>query len=154
MGGEARMLRIIALLSLCLVSAGCALGNLTAIHKGSSITPSSSTEQTGPYGLFIGAKQRAVLSNTVADESIVYQYDDAGQYIGSTTTVSKKRVVCAEPSPDALSAVSAQTGISISRLSTAISGIQVYLRRPPILALEPRRFKRSGMDFIGFAKLK
>jgi hypothetical protein len=56
---------------------------------------------SAPAGVFIDAEQRAVLSNKRTD--------------------SDHRVVCAEPAPDALSAIAAQAGVSVSDISNAVS---------------------------------
>lgn len=99
----------------------CTIGNLTAVHKRSKIAPKEQADVNSPYGVFIDAKQRAVVSNVIDSEEIIYQYDDQRKPIGSQIVQSSKRVVCAEPSPDALAAIAASTGVSFSDLTRAFS---------------------------------
>lgn len=76
----------------------CSLGNFQAIHKKSEIGPKTANSDQ-PMGVFVDAEQRAVLSNA-EDPS---------------------RIVCAEPAPDALSAIAASAGLSVSDLSQSIA---------------------------------
>ncbi|MEL6828025.1 MAG: hypothetical protein AAFN91_17385 [Pseudomonadota bacterium] len=82
--------------------AGCAsVGNLAAVNKKETLGSGFNGNGSAPAGVFIDAEQRAVLSNKRANEDL--------------------RVVCAEPAPDALSAIAAQAGISVSDISNAVS---------------------------------
>ncbi len=93
------MFRTILLTGSVLALSACAsVGNLAAVNKKETI---GSFNGKSPTGVFIDAEQRAVLSNRRTDEDI--------------------RVVCAEPAPDALSAIAAQAGVSVSDISNAVS---------------------------------
>jgi len=81
------------------LSACASIGNLAAVNKKETI--GSGFNSKSPAGVFIDAEQRAVLSNRRVDEDL--------------------RVVCAEPAPDALSAIAAQAGVSVSDISNAVS---------------------------------
>jgi hypothetical protein len=97
---DAQMYRtiLIAVGALSLVS--CAsIGNLAAVNKKETL--GSGFGSKSPAGVFIDAEQRAVLSNQRTDRDL--------------------RVVCAEPAPDALSAIAAQAGVSVSDISNAVS---------------------------------
>lgn len=91
---------LIALSALSLSACG-SLGNLTAVNKKETLGSGLNGKGYAPAGVFIDAKQRAVLSNRRPDKDI--------------------RVVCAEPAPDALSAIAAQAGVSVSDISNAVS---------------------------------
>lgn len=91
---------LIALSALILSACG-SLGNLTAVNKKETLGSGMSGKGYAPAGVFIDAKQRAILSNRRPDKDI--------------------RVVCAEPMPDALSAIAAQAGVSVSDISNAVS---------------------------------
>lgn len=91
---------LIALSALSL-SACASIGNLAAVNKKETLGSGLNGKGFAPAGVFIDAKQRAVLSNRRADKDI--------------------RVVCAEPAPDALSAIAAQAGVSVSDISNAVS---------------------------------
>lgn len=91
---------LIALSALSLSACG-SLGNITAVNKKETLGSGMNGKGFAPAGVFIDAKQRAVLSNRRADKDI--------------------RVVCAEPAPDALSAIAAQAGVSVSDISNAVS---------------------------------
>jgi len=75
------------------------IGNLAAVNKKETL--GSGFGGKAPAGVFIDAEQRAVLSNRRTDKDM--------------------RVVCAEPAPDALSAIAAQAGVSVSDISNAVS---------------------------------
>lgn len=91
---------LIALSALSL-SACASIGNLAAVNKKETLGSGLNGKGFAPAGVFIDAKQRAVLSNKRSDKDI--------------------RVVCAEPAPDALSAIAAQAGVSVSDISNAVS---------------------------------
>ncbi|MEO1323553.1 MAG: hypothetical protein AAFV59_11145 [Pseudomonadota bacterium] len=93
----------IGLVAVCLWSlAACAsVGNLTAVNKKESLGGGFGGNSAAPTGVFVDAEQRAVLSNTRPDKDM--------------------RVICAEPAPDALSAIAAQAGVSVSDISNALS---------------------------------
>ncbi len=91
---------LIALSALSLSACG-SLGNLAAVNKKETLGSGMNGKGYAPAGVFIDAKQRAVLSNRRPDKDI--------------------RVVCAEPAPDALSAIAAQAGVSVSDISNAVS---------------------------------
>lgn len=91
---------LIAFSALSLSACG-SLGNLTAVNKKETLGSGLNGKGYAPAGVFIDAKQRAVLSNRRPDKDI--------------------RVVCAEPAPDALSAIAAQAGVSVSDISNAVS---------------------------------
>ena len=94
------MFRTLLLTGCALALSACAsIGNLAAVNKKETI--GSGFNSKSPAGVFIDAEQRAVLSNRRADEDL--------------------RVVCAEPAPDALSAIAAQAGVSVSDISNAVS---------------------------------
>ena len=93
-----RRIAIIVLSALSL-SACASIGNMAAVNKKETI--GSGFGGSAPAGVFIDAEQRAVLSNKRKDKDI--------------------RVVCAEPAPDALSAIAAQAGVSVSDISNAVS---------------------------------
>lgn len=94
------MLRIVLLTGITIALSACAsVGNLAAVNKKETI--GSGFNGKSPAGVFIDAEQRAVLSNRRMDSDL--------------------RVVCAEPAPDALSAIAAQAGVSVSDISNAIS---------------------------------
>lgn len=90
----------IVVLSALSLSACASIGNLAAVNKKETIG-SGFGGGSAPAGVFIDAEQRAVLSNKRSDRDI--------------------RVVCAEPAPDALSAIAAQAGVSVSDISNAVS---------------------------------
>ncbi|MEP1142698.1 MAG: hypothetical protein ABJH52_03190 [Henriciella sp.] len=92
-----------SLFALCALSlTACAsVGNLTAVNKKETLGSGLNGKGFAPAGVFIDAEQRAVLSNKRSDKDI--------------------RVVCAEPAPDALSAIAAQAGVSVSDISSAVS---------------------------------
>ncbi|GAB5456662.1 MAG: hypothetical protein Hens2KO_28910 [Henriciella sp.] len=90
----------IVLLSALSLSACASIGNLAAVNKKETIG-SGFGGGSAPAGVFIDAEQRAVLSNKRSDRDL--------------------RVVCAEPAPDALSAIAAQAGVSVSDISNAVS---------------------------------
>ena len=90
----------IVVLSALSLSACASIGNLAAVNKKETIG-SGFGGGTAPAGVFIDAEQRAVLSNKRSDRDL--------------------RVVCAEPAPDALSAIAAQAGVSVSDISNAVS---------------------------------
>ncbi|MEO0449813.1 MAG: hypothetical protein AAFZ74_05830 [Pseudomonadota bacterium] len=91
---------MLALGALCL-SACASVGNLTAVNKKETLGSGLNGKGFAPAGVFIDAEQRAVLSNKRSDKDI--------------------RVVCAEPAPDALSAIAAQAGVSVSDISNAVA---------------------------------
>ena len=93
-----RRIGIVVLSALSL--SACAIGNMAAVNKKETIG-SGFGGGSAPAGVFIDAEQRAVLSNKRSDRDL--------------------RVVCAEPSPDALSAIAAQAGVSVSDISNAVS---------------------------------
>ena len=98
------MLRISLLALGALSLSACAsMGNLTAVNKKETLGSGLNGKGFAPAGVFIDAKQRAVLSNRRND--------------GETDL----RIVCAEPSPDALSAIAAQAGVSYSDPTTAVT---------------------------------
>lgn len=108
------MLRLLTIFAALVLSA-CSTGNLTAIHKR---TPVGATEGKA-QGVFIDAEQRAVLSVT-RPARYDWRLDPSGAY--QWVEVERPRlIVCAEPSPDALSAIAAQAGVSVSDVSRAIS---------------------------------
>jgi DNA-binding transcriptional MerR regulator len=101
---------------LVLFVSGCSTGNLTAIHQKTSLLK-------GPHGtaqgVFIDAEQRVVLSG-LRSARYDWRLDPQNNY--QWVQVEEPRlVVCAEPSPDALSAIAAQAGLSVSDVSQAIS---------------------------------
>ncbi|MEM9055315.1 MAG: hypothetical protein AAGB16_08310 [Pseudomonadota bacterium] len=96
------MLRTCLLAMSALALSACAsVGNLAAVNKKETLGSGFNGKGFAPAGVFIDAEQRAVLSNRRPDKNL--------------------RVVCAEPAPDALSAIAAQAGVSVSDLSTAVS---------------------------------
>lgn len=98
------MLRLSIVLASLLVFTGCAsIGNLAAVNKKETLGSGLTGRGYSPAGVFIDAEQRAVLSNRRTDKD------------------KDTRVVCAEPAPDALSAIAAQAGVSVSDISTAVS---------------------------------
>ncbi|MFN3214331.1 MAG: hypothetical protein ACE37M_14600 [Henriciella sp.] len=94
-----RRIGIVLLSGLCL-TACASIGNMAAVNKKETLG-SGFGRASAPAGVFIDAEQRAVLSNNRSD--------------------SDHRVVCAEPAPDALSAIAAQAGVSVSDISNAVS---------------------------------
>lgn len=92
-----------SLLVLCALglSACASVGNMTAVNKKETLGSGFNGKGFSPAGVFIDAEQRAVLSNRRPDKDL--------------------RVVCAEPAPDALSAIAAQAGVSVSDISNAVS---------------------------------
>ncbi|MEM7329614.1 MAG: hypothetical protein AAF437_12795 [Pseudomonadota bacterium] len=88
-------------LSLSALTACASVGNLAAVNKKETLGAGFNGNGSAPAGVFIDAEQRAVLSNKRADQDL--------------------RVVCAEPAPDALSAIAAQAGVSVSDISNAVS---------------------------------
>lgn len=98
------MVRIgIVLLSILSFSACASVGNLAAVNKKETLGSGLNGKGFAPAGVFIDAEQRAVLSNRRIDKT------------------KDTRVVCAEPAPDALSAIAAQAGVSVSDISNAVS---------------------------------
>ena len=94
------MYRTVLLSCSALVLTACAsIGNMAAVNKKETL--GSGFGGKAPAGVFIDAEQRAVLSNQRSDRDL--------------------RVVCAEPAPDALSAIAAQAGVSVSDISNAVS---------------------------------
>jgi hypothetical protein len=94
------MFRTVLLTGAALALSACAsIGNLAAVNKKETL--GSGFNGKAPAGVFIDAEQRAVLSNRRAGSDL--------------------RVVCAEPAPDALSAIAAQAGVSVSDISNAVS---------------------------------
>ena len=94
------MFRMVLLTGCALILSACAsIGNMAAVNKKETL--GSGFGGKSPAGVFIDAEQRAVLSNRRSDTDI--------------------RVVCAEPAPDALSAIAAQAGVSVSDISSAVS---------------------------------
>ena len=91
----------LVLLSVLGLTACASVGNLTAVNKKETIGSGFGGNGYAPAGVFIDAEQRAVLSNRRTDKDL--------------------RVVCAEPAPDALSAIAAQAGVSVSDISSAVS---------------------------------
>ncbi len=87
-------------LSVIALSACASVGNLTAVNKKETLGTGLNGKGAAPAGVFIDAEQRAVLSNTRGEDM---------------------RVVCAEPAPDALSAIAAQAGVSVSDISNAVT---------------------------------
>ena len=80
----------IVLLSILSFSACASVGNLAAVNKKETLGSGYNGKGFSPAGVFIDAEQRAVLSNRRVDRN------------------SDTRVVCAEPAPDALSAIAAE----------------------------------------------
>ncbi|MEO1553637.1 MAG: hypothetical protein AAFR82_06840 [Pseudomonadota bacterium] len=96
------MFRISLLLFGAMALTACAsVGNLAAVNKKETLGAGFNGNGSAPAGVFIDAEQRAVLSNKRSDSDL--------------------RVVCAEPAPDALSAIAAQAGVSVSDISNAVS---------------------------------
>lgn len=91
--------KVMATCSALALTSCASIGNLAAVNKKETI--GSGFGGKAPAGVFIDAEQRAVLSNQRTDRDL--------------------RVVCAEPAPDALSAIAAQAGVSVSDISTAVS---------------------------------
>ena len=91
----------IVLLSALSLSACASVGNLAAVNKKETLGAGFGGNGSAPAGVFIDAEQRAVLSNQHQDKDF--------------------RIVCAEPAPDALSAIAAQAGVSVSDISNAVS---------------------------------
>ena len=87
--------------SVLALSACASVGNLTAVNKKETLGSGFNGNGSAPAGVFIDAEQRAVLSNKRSDQDM--------------------RVVCAEPAPDALSAIAAQAGVSVSDISNAVT---------------------------------
>ncbi len=83
------------------LSACASIGNMTAVNKKETLGSGLNGKGFAPAGVFIDAEQRAVLSNRREDKNL--------------------RIVCAEPAPDALSAIAAQAGVSVSDVSNAVS---------------------------------
>ncbi len=114
------MLRQVVLISSLLFMAACSTGNLTAIHK--RATFKGDNKDTTPVGVFVDAEQRAVLS-TMRPKTTTTTFDYSGGN-GKTSYIEETeahRVVCAEPSPDALSAIAAQAGVSVSDLQGSVA---------------------------------
>ena len=98
------MFRIsIVCLGILSFSACASVGNLAAVNKKETLGSGYNGKGFAPAGVFIDAEQRAVLSNRRIDKDL------------------DTRVVCAEPAPDALSAIAAQAGVSVSDISNAVS---------------------------------
>lgn len=93
----------LVLLSAMSLVACASVGNLTAVNKKETLGSGYNGKGLSPAGVFIDAEQRAVLSNRRGKD------------------VDDIRVVCAEPAPDALSAIAAQAGVSVSDISNAVS---------------------------------
>lgn len=93
----------IGLIAVCVwgLAACASVGNLTAVNKKESLGGGFGGNSAAPTGVFVDAEQRAVLSNTRPDKDM--------------------RVICAEPAPDALSAIAAQAGVSVSDISNALT---------------------------------
>lgn len=87
------------------LSACASIGNMTAVNKKETLGSGLNGKGYAPAGVFIDAEQRAVLSNRRVDPK-------SGVDL---------RVVCAEPAPDALSAIAAQAGVSVSDISSAVA---------------------------------
>ncbi|MEM8616054.1 MAG: hypothetical protein AAGF20_03865, partial [Pseudomonadota bacterium] len=100
----------------------CSAGNLTAIHKKATFDGGRFQDSTEPVGVFVDAEQRAVLSTMRPLYTFTAREYQNGQlrYEDSTVT-DPHRVICAEPAPDALSAVAAQAGISVEELQGGLS---------------------------------
>lgn len=116
-------MRILAIALLAGLLGACSAGNLTAIHKKSIITSDGfGNDGNDPVGIFVDAEQRAILSAvrpTVTTTTFDYRSGAARtSYVEERTG---NRVVCAEPAPDALSAIAAQSGVSVSQLNDAVS---------------------------------
>ncbi|MEO1642345.1 MAG: hypothetical protein AAFR74_03345 [Pseudomonadota bacterium] len=96
---------------------------MTAIHKKAVITSDGFGGDEGqPVGIFVDAEQRAVLS--AVRPSVTTTTFDYRSGAARTSYVEERtgnRVVCAEPAPDALSAIAAQSGVSVSQLNDAVS---------------------------------
>ena len=98
------MFRIsLVLLSAMSLVACASVGNLAAVNKKETLGSGYNGKGFAPAGVFIDAEQRAVLSNR------------------RNSNIDDIRVVCAEPAPDALSAIAAQAGVSVSDISNAVT---------------------------------
>lgn len=92
---------------------GCtSIGNLGAIKHKAAIAPSLG-QADAPAAMFVDAEQRAILSNPDHNNGTggAVDADDHGG----------RRIVCAEPSPDAISAFAAAAGVSLSNAQQALS---------------------------------
>ncbi|WP_157532918.1 hypothetical protein [Hyphomonas polymorpha] len=108
------MFRLLTVFVVLFLSA-CSTGNLTAIHKRTEMAPKAGKAQ----GVFIDAEQRAVLS-VQRPARYEWRLDPSGTYQW-VKVEDPRQITCAEPSPDALSAIAAQAGASVSEVSTALS---------------------------------
>lgn len=108
------MLRLLTVLLALFVSA-CSTGNLTAIHKRTGLGETAGEAQ----GVFIDAEQRAIISGTRPARKD-WRLDPNGTYQW-VEVEGERLIVCAEPSPDALSAIAAQAGVSLSDVSRALT---------------------------------
>jgi hypothetical protein len=86
---------------------GCTLGNFTSIQKRVAISPPSTSAEGAPAAVLIDAKQRALLSNQVWHQPVKGK-------------AYRTNIVCAEPSPDVLSAIAAQAGASFESAARSL----------------------------------
>ncbi|MEM1035977.1 MAG: hypothetical protein AAGI14_04370 [Pseudomonadota bacterium] len=116
-------MKYITILAAVFALTACSAGNLTAIHKKAVITSDGfGTDEGQPVGIFVDAEQRAVLS--AVRPSVTTTTFDYRSGAARTSFVEERtgnRVICAEPAPDALSAIAAQSGVSVSQLNDAVS---------------------------------
>ena len=145
--GTVRCLRVHALIALVVLLSGCA--NLASVHH--TFRPDDGTS------ISIDAKQRVVYSinKTFKDPvtgRLKYEW----------------RAICAEPSPDALSAISTSSGVSAETLKVALSaafGLQegaasIGLRTQTIQILRDAMYRlcegyaSGALDNIGFSRLQ
>lgn len=137
-----RILTLLPAVGCILLASGC--GNLNAINKG--FDPSSGES------IAIDAKQRVVYSFATVDAE------------GKT----RSHVLCAEPSPDALTALSTATGVSAetvkaafsASLSASESAASIGLRTQTIQLLRDAMYRlceglaSGGLDKYSFEKLQ
>ena len=100
-----------ALVAVAIGLSGCA--ELTHLTRVRDIAPNAGNGQA----ILIDAKQRAVVSARVNESSTTYSHwnEQTKRYEEANTTVLPSLRVCAEPSPDALSAIAASQGVSLSQ---------------------------------------
>lgn len=103
-----------ALIAVSAVLAGCA--QLTTYNKSRPLDSNQA--------IFVDAKQRAIVTLNGEEKTSVVTSPAVGSGLKTVTTRSTPVLkVCAEPSPDALSAISANQGINLTREGKADLGI-------------------------------
>lgn len=122
---------------IALLLSACATGNLTAIHKRTGMGPAERNAQ----GIFIDAKQRAILAARAEDGRLV---------------------TCAEPSPDALTAIAAEAGVSLadasrtfrSEIGTSETAASIGIRTQTIQILRDGYFRLCEAKMNGLSEVQ